>query len=202
MVTRKATILETATSLFKQQGKDNTSVREIAKQAGVSHSLLHKHWDSKDTLYLECVASEVGKLRQLISAESSRVENTLYFLLKHPDQWTLIARCLSLPPATDGEGRRLKAKVEQRIRPLLDDLMKLTTGFTGQTSIDNGQSTDLQAAKAWFFVIVSVFSGHCLLRRSLETYLGESDLHVARRVTIDAFYENWIFKGNNSSQQA
>lgn len=200
-MSRKATILETATSLFKIQGKDNTSVREIAKEAGVSHSLLHKHWDSKDTLYLECVDSEVAKIRRLISQDCSRVENTLYYLLKHPEQWTLIARCLSLPPASDGEGRRLAAKVTERIQPLLDDMMKLTTGFTRQESINNGQSTDLQAAKAWFFVIVSVFSGHCLLRRSLEQYLGESDLHVARRVTIDAFYENWIFKRNSSPQQ-
>ena len=193
-MSRKGIILEKAIQLFKEQGKDQTSIRQIASEAGVSHSLLHKHWDSKDSLFLDSVSVEVDRLRSLISTDCSRVENTLYFLLKHPQQWTLIARCLSFPPPLNGEERRMESKVTSRIQPLLDDLLKLTECFTQQDSIDNGQATDTQASKAWFFVIVSVFSGHCLLRRSLENYLGESDLHVARRVTIDAFYENWIFK--------
>lgn len=194
-MSRKEIILEKAIQLFKKQGKDQTSIRQIANEAGVSHSLLHKHWDSKDSLFLDSIEVEVSRLRGVISSENSRVENTLYFLLKYPEQWTLIARCLSMAPPTSGEERRMHAKVDKRIQPLLDDLMLLTRAFSEETE-NGGSATVCQSSKAWFFLIVSVFSGHCLLRRSLESYLGESDLHVARRVTIDTFYENWIFKQN------
>ena len=193
-MSRKALILEKAIGLFKSQGRHQTSIRQIASVAGVSHSLLHKHWDSKDALFLESVETEVERLRQLFKKDCSRVENTLHFLLKYPDEWTLIARCLSVPPGQTGEEKRMKTKIDARIRPLLDDLMKLTKRFVSQESIDIGHATDGQASVAWFFLVVSVFSGHCLTRGSLEEYLGESDLHVARRVVIDAFYENWIFR--------
>lgn len=196
-MSRKQLILEKAIELFKTQGRHQTSIRQIATVAGVSHSLLHKHWDSKDALFLEGVEVEVERLRQMITKDCSRVENTLHFLLKHPNQWTLIARCLVIPPGQSGEDKRMHAKVVKRIQPLLDDLMELTKCFASQDSIDSGQATDSQASVAWFFMIVSLFSGHCLVRQSLENYLGESDLHVARRVVIDAFYENWIFKNTH-----
>lgn len=44
-------ILESATDLFAQQGYENTSLSQVARQAHVSKALIFWHFDSKETLY-------------------------------------------------------------------------------------------------------------------------------------------------------
>lgn len=44
-------ILEKGSALFAQKGYDGTSMRDIAKAAGVSKALLYHHFASKDELY-------------------------------------------------------------------------------------------------------------------------------------------------------
>ncbi|MBW1815043.1 MAG: helix-turn-helix transcriptional regulator [Deltaproteobacteria bacterium] len=47
-VDRKQAIIEAARPLFAQNGFNGTSVRAIAKAAGVSEALLYKHFPSKE----------------------------------------------------------------------------------------------------------------------------------------------------------
>jgi AcrR family transcriptional regulator len=44
-------ILESATQLFAQQGYENTSLSQVARQAKVSKALIFWHFDSKEALY-------------------------------------------------------------------------------------------------------------------------------------------------------
>src|ERR1019366_1495604 len=44
-------ILESATQLFAQQGYENTSLSQVARQAKVSKALIFWHFDSKEKLY-------------------------------------------------------------------------------------------------------------------------------------------------------
>lgn len=44
-------ILETATRLFAEQGYDNTSLSQVARQAKVSKALIFWHFDCKEKLY-------------------------------------------------------------------------------------------------------------------------------------------------------
>jgi AcrR family transcriptional regulator len=48
-----ATIVEAAEACFSRAGYAGTSMREIAERAGVSKSLLHYHFDSKEHLFVE-----------------------------------------------------------------------------------------------------------------------------------------------------
>ena len=50
---RKQAIIEAAWPLFAQNGFNGTSVRNIAKVAGVSEGLLYKHFPSKEALFSE-----------------------------------------------------------------------------------------------------------------------------------------------------
>lgn len=52
MVTRDA-ILDAALELFAREGYDRTSVREIARQAGLSQAGLLHHFSSKEQLFLD-----------------------------------------------------------------------------------------------------------------------------------------------------
>ncbi len=57
-------ILESALGCFGRRGFDGASMSDIAREAGVSKSLLHYHFDSKDALFLEC---QLHLLRDLLT---------------------------------------------------------------------------------------------------------------------------------------
>jgi len=57
-------ILRAAARTFGRTGYRGTSMQEIAKQAGVSKSLVHYHFDSKEHLFLEV---QLDLLRDLLS---------------------------------------------------------------------------------------------------------------------------------------
>ena len=44
-------ILDTATELFGERGKDGVGTAEIAKKAGVNKAMIFYYFDSKDDLY-------------------------------------------------------------------------------------------------------------------------------------------------------
>lgn len=59
-------ILGAATHLFSEQGSGTTTMREIARMAGVSLAMLHHYFGSKSDLYRACndaVIEELGELR-------------------------------------------------------------------------------------------------------------------------------------------
>lgn len=55
-------ILGSAQSLFSARGVGGTSVREIAKSAGVSLAMVHHYFGSKDDLYSACVDAMYSEL--------------------------------------------------------------------------------------------------------------------------------------------
>ncbi|MBR2529226.1 MAG: TetR/AcrR family transcriptional regulator [Blautia sp.] len=54
----KQHIIRTAVQLFSRKGYSDTTTREIAAAANVSHTLLHKYFTSKEGLYLACIQSK------------------------------------------------------------------------------------------------------------------------------------------------
>ena len=67
----KQRILESATLFFSEKGA-KSSVRDIAKGAGVSLAMVHHYFGSKDELYNSCVDAmyvELAELREHLIAE-------------------------------------------------------------------------------------------------------------------------------------
>jgi TetR/AcrR family transcriptional regulator len=52
---RKVLILEAALNVFAQKGFSGARTKEIAKEAGVSETLLFRHFDNKEKLYAEAL---------------------------------------------------------------------------------------------------------------------------------------------------
>ena len=48
----KEIILEKALELFSTKGYDATTVREIAKEVGITQSSLYKHYKSKEDIFI------------------------------------------------------------------------------------------------------------------------------------------------------
>lgn len=189
-MSKKSSILEVATRLFRTRGRAHTSIRQIANEAEVSHSLLHKHWISKDDLYLDCLKQESSEILALANMHKNKSEVILYHLMKFPHKWGLVARSLTMSPAQSGEEKRFAAKVKSVLEPVMASIMSLCCGLS------EGDECPVERAvqsKSWFFTILSGLSGATLIERALVEYLGAADLKVAKRVIFDHFYEQHIF---------
>ena len=81
-VDRKQAIIEAARPLFAQNGFNGTSVRAIAKAAGVSEALLYKHFPSKEDLYKE-ILGYVVDLSGILSSEMSKLKPGAESLVKY-----------------------------------------------------------------------------------------------------------------------
>jgi len=58
----KPRLVEVATALFAKDGFQSTSLRAIAKEAGVSPALLVHHFGSRDQLIETCITETLGEL--------------------------------------------------------------------------------------------------------------------------------------------
>jgi len=67
---RKEAIVEAVRDVFAAKGFDGTTIRELAKAAGVSEALLYKHFPSKESLY---AAMLDGCAKGPTFAEASRI---------------------------------------------------------------------------------------------------------------------------------
>lgn len=74
----KSRILHTAEALFANNGYKGTTIRDIAKGAGVNIALVHYHWGSKEELWNAVRAKLMGELlefsRSLVS-EFSEIDS-------------------------------------------------------------------------------------------------------------------------------
>jgi AcrR family transcriptional regulator len=61
----KSRILESAHHLFASHGVGSTSIRDVAKRAGVSLAMVHHYFGSKDGLYVACVDAMYAELAAL-----------------------------------------------------------------------------------------------------------------------------------------
>lgn len=72
---RKRHIVQTAVICFIEQGFHQTSIRDIAKRAGVSLGNIYNHFDSKNALIAEIATLEAADLATMQSALSSAADS-------------------------------------------------------------------------------------------------------------------------------
>lgn len=66
----RAKILDAGRFLFAKNGFEGTNVREIAQQAGVTHTLIRYHFGSKEQLWKDVVTDMYRRLDQEISSDN------------------------------------------------------------------------------------------------------------------------------------
>lgn len=140
----RAAIIQAAHRLFVEKGFAHTSVSEIAREAGVTQSLIHHHFGSKQELWRQvgqnCL-DEIYSLQSELLSKSSQLpgpeglrmtlRGLFGFLRKRPDLvrlslWVQLER--SLIPVPDSEqlkaGHRLREHLiaRQRAGTLRSDL--------------------------------------------------------------------------------
>ncbi|MEZ5226283.1 MAG: helix-turn-helix domain-containing protein [Acidimicrobiales bacterium] len=116
MTSRRSELLSIAMRLFAEQGVANTSVRQIAEEAGILSGSLYHHFDSKEQMVAEAVgtgmAHRMAMSRSVID-ESANSAVALYELItrfvhwvgQEPDAAKIPERRQGLHPRYTGIGR-------------------------------------------------------------------------------------------------
>jgi len=71
---RRTEILDAALAVFSERGYHDSSIDEIAGEAGVSKALIYEHFSSKQELYAELIARNARDLTQRVTGALSGVE--------------------------------------------------------------------------------------------------------------------------------
>ena len=74
----RAALLEAAETLFAEKGPAAVSVRDIAREAGVNHGLVHRHFGSKAGLLHDLMTTLSADIADAIGPEDEG-ESLLYF---------------------------------------------------------------------------------------------------------------------------
>ncbi|MAQ19087.1 MAG: hypothetical protein CMN30_30345 [Sandaracinus sp.] len=135
----KERILQSATLFFSERGA-KSSVREIAKGAGVSLAMVHHYFGSKDDLYAACIDAmyeDLGTFRDTMfaaAAQADGVESVLdeairagfRFARSHQATMRLMMRRVVAAGAIDAE------RVDTFLVPFLDQASALVAAATGR----------------------------------------------------------------------
>lgn len=136
-------ILASATQLFGEQGA-KSSIREIAKSAGVSLAMVHHYFGSKDELYSSCVDAmyvELAELRQHLVAEvgtasdprlvfEKAVREGFRFARAHQSAMRLMLRSVVARGALDA------GRAEEFLVPFLDQASAIVASLTGRPAAE------------------------------------------------------------------
>jgi len=98
---RRATVLNSAASVFAARGYATTSMAEIAESAGVTRAVLYDHFPSKKALYLAVLGEQsalflghVGAAIALDARPGMRMRRTMEsvfaFADRYPDSWRVL----------------------------------------------------------------------------------------------------------------
>lgn len=93
-----AAVLQATVALLAGAGPRSLSVRDIADRAGVSHTLVHRHFGTKDEIIRQALLSQSAGIVEEIRAAAQGGEISVVLamdvLVKHPTYWTTLARVL------------------------------------------------------------------------------------------------------------
>lgn len=182
----RAEILAAAETLFLRDGFGSTSTSAIAREAGVTKSLIHHHFGTKEALWAEVKRrhfAEYFEVQKKILEESSSPDAELLrrsfheyfrFLKRHPDT----VRLLSWRFVEDSEDPCVD---------LEDELMSLGEARIRETQAAGGLRSDVEPLfllKAFLTLVQGWFQSRPMLCHHLQ--------HSGQSVDLDSLDEAYL----------
>lgn len=128
---KKSLILETALTLFAENGYHTTSISSIAKKAGISKGLLYNYFESKEELLIEILEAGINKLVDSFDPDKDGeltepefrffIEMTFETLKQNRDYWHLYFS-LSFQPT-------VSHLIKKKFRHLADVMLQIMERF-------------------------------------------------------------------------
>ena len=163
-LTARARIRDAALRLFADRGLDGTTIRDIAKEAGVSGGLIRHHFGSKDDLRSACDSYALGQLMQIKEQAvlDGQLGNPAFMSAAHPTvllTYRYLARSL-----VDGS---------PAAEAMFDEMVGLCEAWLARHN--PGQMADPRGYSA---VLVAMQSGLFMMHGQLSRWLG-ADIFTA-----------------------
>lgn len=154
----KRSILEAAGSLFASRGYDTVTMREIAKEAGCSHTAIYIHYKDKEALLHQLAEPPLIALRDRLAAiiasdaqpAIERVQQVTLTFVRFCLQYRAMVPILFTVRAERVDVATTELPIN-RLRNDLFDQLKAALGMSLPSSIDDMQR--LMFARIYFFMI-------------------------------------------------
>lgn len=127
-------LLDTATSLFAEQGYESTTLLDIAKALGISRPALYNYVSSKEellTMLVQQVSHDMAEVLEQLTARADlspteKLRDVVGLLVhqrtKHPDQFRILDRSENaLPEPIGAEHREAKRKILREVMVVIED---------------------------------------------------------------------------------
>ena len=171
-LTARARIRDAALRLFADRGLDGTTIRDIAKEAGVSGGLIRHHFGSKDDLRSACDSYALGQLMQIKEQAvlDGQLGNPAFMSAAHPTvllTYRYLARSL-----VDGS---------PAAEAMFDEMVALCEAWLARHN--PGQMADPRGYSA---VLVAMQSGLFMMPSQLSRWLGADILAAEGHLRLTA----------------
>ena len=163
-LTARARIRDAALRLFAERGLDGTTIRDIAKEAGVSGGLIRHHFGSKDDLRAACDSYALDQLMRIKEQAvlDGQLANPAFMSAAHPTvllTYRYLARSL-----VDGS---------PAAESMFDEMVELCEAWLARHN--PGQMADPRGYSA---ALVAMQSGLLMMHGPLSRWLG-ADIFTA-----------------------
>jgi len=189
-LTARARIRDAALRLFAERGLDGTTIRDIAKEAGVSGGLIRHHFGSKDDLRAACDSHVLDQLMRIKEQAvlGGQIGNPAFMSAAHPTvllNLRYLARSLADgSPAADA---------------MYDEMVDLGEAWLARHN--PGQMADPRGYSA---VLVAMQSGLLMMHRPLSRWLGAdiftAEGHLRLTAAVIDFYSQPLLSPELAAQ--
>ncbi len=163
-------ILDVAEDLFAQQGYEGTSLRQIAKGAGLREPGLYNHFSSKQALYEAVLYRALNPMAEAMAEQLNRASGLRDYtdlpsamtdlLLEHPQMASLFQQALQGDP--DSLGNKL---VQGWLDTLFDQGMRSVADM-------GGVDTDWETLALNIIAMFNLVTGYILSSRVFHSLVG------------------------------
>jgi AcrR family transcriptional regulator len=163
-LTARARIRDAALRLFAERGLDGTTIRDIAREAGVSGGLIRHHFGSKDDLRAACDSYALDQLMRIKEQAvlEGQISNPAFMSASHPT--VLLTLRYLARSLVDGS---------PAAEAMYDEMVDLCEAWLARHN--PGQMADPRGYSA---VLVAMQSGLLMMHSQLSRWLG-ADIFTA-----------------------
>jgi AcrR family transcriptional regulator len=171
-LTARARIRDAALRLFAERGLDGTTIRDIAREAGVSGGLIRHHFGSKDDLRAACDSYALDYLMQIKERAvlDGQLGNPAFMSAAHPT--VLLAYRYLARSLVDGS---------PAAEAMFDEMVELGEAWLAQHN--PGQMTDPRGYSA---ALVAMQTGLFMMHSQLSRWLGADILTAEGHLRLTA----------------
>jgi TetR/AcrR family transcriptional repressor of nem operon len=174
----RASLIRTASRLFKTYGIDGVGVADISKEAGLTHGALYAQFSSKDVLAAEALAhglqQSTAKMRAVVKEREATLDDYLDSLLSKKHRDSIASGC---PIAASGSEVARKDKAVSR------SFAGGVEGYAGAFEATLGPAATTERERA--LAITAAVIGAIVVARGVakaDPELSEEVITAARRV--------------------